>query len=384
MIERYKKVDLEQGTKEWLDWRNSGIGGSDIFYLVAGEQEMLEQLAYHKIHDISFNFSKTTRDAMERGHTLEPVARKLIEEVSGIKFETECLELIENPFIKVSLDGISANRKTIIEIKCLGLKTHDDVARTDVIPERYWLQIQFQLYVSGARRALYVGYNPDSAVKTLYLKEIKIHWETIAKIMSAIENFQSLYNRFRSTPDIVLLTGYAQQGKDEIGKILAKHGYQRIAFADELKEEAVELGILPTNYTEEDKIKARPDLVALGKRRRDEDPDYWLKKGIEKIAGTPIGFKDDGSISYFGGKEGIFDFTDGRYINELYGVQDYAAENNLSMLSLWVDLDGVPANEEEAEKTTPLRRLVDMEILNRGDLEHLEKIITGVLNQYGQ
>ena len=179
------------------------------------------------------------------------------------------------------------------------------------------MQIQFQLFVTGARRALYVGYNPDSEVTKLFVKKIGIHWTTVAKIMKAIDKFQVLYNQYQALPDIIAIAGYAQQGKDTFGAVLEPYGYSRVSFADKLKTDAVEAGILSANFTEEEKKEKRPEIVAMAEAKRAEDPDYYVRHGIGKIV--------LGKQSHF---------TDVRHINELFGLEDFALKNNLSLLSV--------------------------------------------------
>lgn len=86
---------------------------------------------------------------------------------------------------------------------------------------------------------------------------------------------------------IIALSGKQFAGKDTLCLMLLKYlsGFRRVALADALKDEYAELAGTPRDQV--DKLKAqdpkvRGDLIALGKKRREEDEDYWVKKVLEQ------------------------------------------------------------------------------------------------------
>lgn len=358
MKDRFKVVNFEQGTEDWLRWRNGGVGGSEIHGIVKGTLPEWEQVIFHKLYEKSFHFSEVTQKAMDRGHELEPEARERIEKVAGMKFPPCCLELTSDPFFRVSLDGMSEDAETIIEIKCLGSATHNKVVKDRQISDRYFYQIQYQLLVSGARRCLYVGYHPEEPTQ-LYVQTITPNPEILNEITERVLNFKRVYNQHRQTPAVVAVAGFARTGKDTVGQFLVEKGYQRVAFADKLKEEAVELGILSPNYTEEEKVSKRDLLVGLGKERREQDGDYWLKAALSQM-----------------NRDGRYVVTDTRYINEVLGLESFAKQNGMRFLSIWVDRPGVEAaNLEELEKTAPIKHLCMRHINNEGTIQSLTNTV---------
>src|SRR5438128_6335704 len=62
------------------------------------------------------------------------------------------------------------------------------------------------------------------------------------------------------SPKLIGITGYAQHGKDTVGKMLVEHfGYERHAFADQLKAMAL---VLDPWIVSEDQFRARlSDIV---------------------------------------------------------------------------------------------------------------------------
>jgi len=68
-----------------------------------------------------------------------------------------------------------------------------------------------------------------------------------------------------------------RSGKDTVARLLAAYGFQRLAFADRLKELATELfGMSPDE-------KNRDLLVALGRRMCELDKDVWVKHVLARM-----------------------------------------------------------------------------------------------------
>ncbi|MFE9335285.1 hypothetical protein [Streptomyces sp. NPDC007063] len=107
-------------------------------------------------------------------------------------------------------------------------------------------------------------------------------------------------------PDIALI-GLARSGKDTIADYLVReHGYQRVAFADPLKDMALRIDPLIDGYTHADgenvqirlsEVVERPGwerakatypkvrrfLQDLGVAVRAAQPDFWLSRGLDAI-----------------------------------------------------------------------------------------------------
>lgn len=101
---------------------------------------------------------------------------------------------------------------------------------------------------------------------------------------------------------IIAISGKQFAGKDTLCQLLLKYlpDYRRVALADALKDEYALTEGIPRG--EVDTLKARDpkvrgELIALGKKRREEDPNYWVKKVL--------------------GQSGNKIVTDLRFLNEL-------------------------------------------------------------------
>ena len=80
------------------------------------------------------------------------------------------------------------------------------------------------------------------------------------------------------------IIGYAGSGKDTSYEVYWKRqGFQRLAFADALKEVASELGRVPLRYFYDVQMKDRPCLE-LPAGQTDQTPrDYLLKVARESV-----------------------------------------------------------------------------------------------------
>lgn len=89
-------------------------------------------------------------------------------------------------------------------------------------------------------------------------------------------------------PRIICLTGFATVGKDAVGAILARnHGFVRIAFADKLKEMAV--NGYPINgriWYWDGKAEGpleRTNLQYIGEKEREKDPLIWVRLALDRM-----------------------------------------------------------------------------------------------------
>ena len=82
---------------------------------------------------------------------------------------------------------------------------------------------------------------------------------------------------------IIVFSGKQLSGKDCIAKLLLAYlsDFKRIGIGDAIKLEYMESTGLSFAEIEKNKAIYRGDLIALGNKRRAEDPDYWLKKIID-------------------------------------------------------------------------------------------------------
>jgi len=148
---------LEQNTPEWLRWRMEGIGSSDA-PVIMGEaafktRRLLWAIKTGRAREFAGN------PASRRGHALEHAARSAYERESGVQMEPLCLIHEKLEWMRASLDGISFDGSTVLEIKCPLSVRDQNAAQQGRVPSHYYGQLQHQLEVSGAQEAHYWSFD---------------------------------------------------------------------------------------------------------------------------------------------------------------------------------------------------------------------------------
>lgn len=141
----YTIVNLQQGTTEWLEWRNKGIGASDA-PAIMGENPWKSpaQLLSEKLGTAK-KFEGNA--AMARGTALEPEARKRYESINKIRVAPACLQSNKHNWQRASVDGLSDNGSAVVEIKC-GESVYKKTAGSRQVPSYYVGQLQHILAVT--------------------------------------------------------------------------------------------------------------------------------------------------------------------------------------------------------------------------------------------
>jgi len=161
---------MQQNTADWLAWRKTGIGASDVpVILGVSPWRTPYQLWQEKT---GRSEGQMENSAMARGKALEAQARLAYESTTGEAMQPAERTHAMLTFMRASLDGISLDGKTICEIKCPGKDDHAKAVAGEV-PEKYGQQIQAQLFVSGAERCDYYSYDGSSGVIVSVLPDVE-------------------------------------------------------------------------------------------------------------------------------------------------------------------------------------------------------------------
>ena len=112
----FRVVKLDQRTDAWREWRHQGIGASDA-PIIMGENPWKDAA------DLLYAKRQSARDpgrnaAMTFGEDCEPDALTGYIRRTGNAVAPICLESKEHPWMRASLDGMSADGSKIVEIKC--------------------------------------------------------------------------------------------------------------------------------------------------------------------------------------------------------------------------------------------------------------------------
>src|SRR5262249_277338 len=142
-----KIINLDQHGPQWLKWRQEGIGGSDAAGIMGDSPwSSAGKVIQQKI--TGRGPEETAR--MTRGKILEPQAREKYQLLSGIGVRPVCVVHDEYEWLRASLDGLSEDGETVLEIKCPGPKAHYQALK-GVVPHYNRAQVQQQLLITGAR-----------------------------------------------------------------------------------------------------------------------------------------------------------------------------------------------------------------------------------------
>ena len=173
----YQILDIVQGTEEWHEWRDQGIGASDA-PTVMGENrwKSRQQLLYEKRSRIR----EPTNEAMRRGAALEPEARKCYQQVTGTIVRPVCLQSTAFDWLRASVDGISTDGCSVVEIKC-GERAYERTASSRRVPGYYVGQLQHILAVTGLAEINFWCYLPRHPEVHLLVKRDKLYIERLLR-----------------------------------------------------------------------------------------------------------------------------------------------------------------------------------------------------------
>lgn len=208
-------IDIEQGSDEWRDIRRGKASASRAADLLAtvryGEaaayRNYKTELAIERITGKSPERYVTRQ--MEYGTDTEPVARLMYQLVTGNMVKKSGIYVIEGKNACASLDG-EVGDDGVIEIKCRELANHVESLALGKVPDMYYKQIQFQLWVTHRQWGDYVSYcdeMPNNA--QLFIQRVERDEAMIADIIERYEQMER---------DIELITKTIQQYKLKGGK----------------------------------------------------------------------------------------------------------------------------------------------------------------------
>jgi len=154
-------VNLEQNTPEWLEWRNQGIGASEVAAIMGLSKWDTPLSLWAKKTGIIPPQSEEN-EAMEWGHLMEPI---LVDKWCKANSERGVLQLArgpvyqrnDEPWMRASLDAVALLKDgswEIIECKEVGSIDGwtDDINGSETVPIYYLYQAIWQMAVTGISR----------------------------------------------------------------------------------------------------------------------------------------------------------------------------------------------------------------------------------------
>ena len=143
-----RKVDHEQGSQAWLDWRKNFLTATDAAMLLGASPYTTPFKGWQrKVGQAPEQF---VNQAMLRGNREEPKAREMFIQQYGLEMNPCCIESEKHTFLGASLDGISSCGQYLLEIK--------STRHSDSIPDFHICQMQHQMLCTDglAKKCYYV------------------------------------------------------------------------------------------------------------------------------------------------------------------------------------------------------------------------------------
>lgn len=213
------KIDLEQGSEEWKEWRKPRIGASEISAIVGVSKWDTAYTLWQR--KLGFIEPHKDNPGMRKGRELEDMVRQSCNKLLGRSFQPTCWEHDSLPWCIASLDGYDKSSGEILEIKCPCDADHK-MACQQQVPSHYWPQLQWQIFVTGLDSAYYASYRDDD----IQLFEVKIDDEYIIDVLlPAAEDFyrclDTLIPPEKTEDDFTLVTDpewefYASQYREAV------------------------------------------------------------------------------------------------------------------------------------------------------------------------
>ncbi|HIC9363698.1 TPA: lambda-exonuclease family protein [Campylobacter coli] len=156
----YKIIDLEQGSVEWLNFRKGKIGASMVASCVGIKGAFNSK---EEARDIILGLKEVYQnEAMRRGNEYDPLIRARVEFLHSVSITPVVLQSLENEMFIASLDGIDENG-IIYEFK-YSQDEYDFIKRNKKPSDKYYAQVQFQLYISGKEKCIFVAMNKEEEI----------------------------------------------------------------------------------------------------------------------------------------------------------------------------------------------------------------------------
>lgn len=247
---------MEQGSQEWKDLRKTKIGASDS-PVIMGVSPW--KTAYELYLEKMMGTEQEVSQSMARGTALEESARQRFQDKTGILMMPQVVLSKEREWQMASLDGISFDGLSILEIKH-AKKEVFDMAVQGELPDYYMIQIQHALDTTGAAKCYYVVSDGEKDVWVEVFPDAKL----IQKIRDANEKFYACM-KSGEAPSLTE-KDYVETNDKEFVELM-----------DDYYKVKTQLGVL-----KDAEEKIREDLIRLSKGKNTKSSNGRLTRSVCK------------------------------------------------------------------------------------------------------
>ena len=148
--------ELTQGSPEWLAYRATHFNASDAPAMLGVSPYKSRSALLHELHTgISPEVDPGTQRRFDAGHAAEAAARPVAEREIG----EELFPVVGSEGkLSASFDGLTMDGRIVWEHKLMNAALAESLAN-GIIPDSYHPQLEQQLMVSGAEKALFMASN---------------------------------------------------------------------------------------------------------------------------------------------------------------------------------------------------------------------------------
>jgi len=150
---------LIQNTPEWAAFRLNHYGASEAAAMLGVSPYMTrDELLRQKKTGITPEVSEHQQALFNKGHRFEGYARPIAEQLLRTEL-FPCVGVLEGTTLSASFDGLTMDERLVWEHKLLNDKLREvlpaEGTRSEQLPLHYRVQLEQQLLVSGAEKALF-------------------------------------------------------------------------------------------------------------------------------------------------------------------------------------------------------------------------------------
>lgn len=187
------RIDLPQGSPEWLSFRQGKLSASKAGIIMGLSPYQTPFQLYEE--EMGLRDPQPQRAHMTRGLEVEDQVREWFFMNTSIRVFPAVVQHATNPIFIASLDGLSKDGKTIVEIKNNNEGYHL-LAKDGTLPAMYLAQVQFQMFVTGLSEAYYISHRQDSCI----MVPVKRNQSYIDDMVEKCLDFKRRLNEFDPPP----------------------------------------------------------------------------------------------------------------------------------------------------------------------------------------
>lgn len=149
-------INVTQGSQAWLDLRATKFTASEAPAMMGvSKYQSRDALLKMKATGETPEVSSYQEKIFAKGHATEEAARPLVENIIGDELFPATAISDEYDWMLASFDGITMMEDVVFEHKLFNQGLYERVLANDLEPHYYW-QLEQQLLVSGAEKAIFV------------------------------------------------------------------------------------------------------------------------------------------------------------------------------------------------------------------------------------